>query len=240
MTKPCQYIGKALKHILCGFRDPLWVSRGTFFFLVPRLPSKSGLMNKHIVKHIVKTSGGKGGKTIVEWPCSGSWYPPRSGLIHKHTVKHTGFWGLEVPWYPSKSGLTHKHIVKPTSKSERVHKRIVIRETYREHVEYPCNHNVSHPPKTILGVRYISSRLAHLAFGARDENCQASQESDGKPVTAGRVLTLDERGLLLTRLGKMDEYRYREAPLSTETNVQGTVTQTRTWHSRDERGHARN
>jgi hypothetical protein len=34
-----------------GFRDPLWVSRGTFFVLVPRFPSKSGLMNKHIVKH---------------------------------------------------------------------------------------------------------------------------------------------------------------------------------------------
>ena len=51
-------------------------------FLVPRFPSKSGLIHKHIVKHIVK---------------------------HTETSDLVSFL---VPWYPSKSGPTHKHIVK--------------------------------------------------------------------------------------------------------------------------------
>jgi hypothetical protein len=34
--------------------DPPFVTQSvTFFALVPRFPSKSGLMNKHIVKHII-------------------------------------------------------------------------------------------------------------------------------------------------------------------------------------------
>jgi hypothetical protein len=42
-------------------------------FVVPRFPSKSGLMNKHIVKHI---------HFVVPR------FPSKSGLIHKHIVKH--------------------------------------------------------------------------------------------------------------------------------------------------------
>jgi hypothetical protein len=73
--------------------------------LVPRFPSKSGLMNKHIVK------------------------PSKSGLlneqtyretyrehIREHIVKHIGSIRVNdsflLPWYPPKSGLIHKHIVK--------------------------------------------------------------------------------------------------------------------------------
>ena len=39
-----------------GFRDPLWVFVGQCFIFgaLYRYPSKSGPMNKHIVKHIVK------------------------------------------------------------------------------------------------------------------------------------------------------------------------------------------
>jgi hypothetical protein len=45
--------GVQTRKYVFGFRDPLWVSRGTFLFsLVPRFPSKSGLLNEHIVKHI--------------------------------------------------------------------------------------------------------------------------------------------------------------------------------------------
>jgi hypothetical protein len=61
-----------------GFRDPLWVSRGTFFVLVPRFPSKSGLMNKHIVKHIVILVPRFPSKHIVK--------PSKSGQIRKHIV----------------------------------------------------------------------------------------------------------------------------------------------------------
>jgi len=65
-------------------------------------PSKSGLMNKHIVKHIVK--------------------PSQSGLMNKHIVKHIvktyrdkslkGQCFIFGALCPSKSGLTHKHIAK--------------------------------------------------------------------------------------------------------------------------------
>ena len=37
-----------------GVRDLLWVSQGQYFIFGALCPSKSGLMNKHIVKHIVK------------------------------------------------------------------------------------------------------------------------------------------------------------------------------------------
>jgi hypothetical protein len=103
-------------------------------FLGALCPSKSGLMNKHIVKHIVKTSH----------KVNDALYPSESGLINKHTVKHTvkyivkhivklkkpetrsclderasrGCFGSS-PWTlvsniscPSKSGLMNKHIVK--------------------------------------------------------------------------------------------------------------------------------
>ena len=57
-----------------GFRDLLWVSVGQYFIFGALCPFKSGLMNKHIVKHIA-------GLPVY-------WF--KSGLINKHTVKHTG------------------------------------------------------------------------------------------------------------------------------------------------------
>jgi hypothetical protein len=60
--------------------DLLW--RHSVPFLVPRFPSKSGLIHKHIVKHIVWILWGR---------CFSlsSLFPSKSGLIHKHFVKHT-------------------------------------------------------------------------------------------------------------------------------------------------------
>jgi hypothetical protein len=46
-------------------------SLGAHFFLVPRFPSKSGLMNKHIVKTYLVPR-----------------FPSKSGLMNKHIVKH--------------------------------------------------------------------------------------------------------------------------------------------------------
>jgi hypothetical protein len=61
---------------------------GTFFVLVPRFPSKTGLMNKHIVKHIVSkvSKGANIVKHIVECrsmvilPADGDAVPGRSNL----------------------------------------------------------------------------------------------------------------------------------------------------------------
>ena len=53
---------------LCPPCPILWVSVGQYFIFGALCPSKSGLMNKHIVKHI---------------------YPSKSGLMNKHIVKHT-------------------------------------------------------------------------------------------------------------------------------------------------------
>jgi hypothetical protein len=44
-----------------GFRDLLWVLQGECLIFGALCPSKTGLMNKHIVKHIVQT-----GKTLME------------------------------------------------------------------------------------------------------------------------------------------------------------------------------
>ena len=47
-----------------GFRDLLWVSVGQYFIFGALYPSKSGLMNKHIVNHIVR---GKFGRLFVRF-----------------------------------------------------------------------------------------------------------------------------------------------------------------------------
>jgi len=70
-----------------------WCLRGQYFIFGALCPSKSGLMNKHIVKHIVLA-----GKHIVKhivhlMGLAGSMYalcPSKSGLMNKHTgiVKH--------------------------------------------------------------------------------------------------------------------------------------------------------
>jgi len=93
MFRSCRfpYIKLSFVADFLGSLPPLWVSRGTVF--VPRFPSKSKLIHKHIVKHIVALQH-----------------------KHKHTVIHIFVSELSisflVPWFPSKSGLIPKHIVK--------------------------------------------------------------------------------------------------------------------------------
>jgi hypothetical protein len=41
-----------------GFRDLLWVLRGQCFIFAALYPSKSGLIHKHIVKHIEESGFG--------------------------------------------------------------------------------------------------------------------------------------------------------------------------------------
>ena len=91
-------------------------------------PSKSGLMNKHIVKHIV-----------------GALYPSKSGLMNKHIVKHAflrGQYFIFGALCPSKSGLMNKHIVKHIvgalypSKSGLMNKHIVKHIVGRVRVAY--------------------------------------------------------------------------------------------------------
>ena len=55
---------------------------GQYFIFGALCPSKSGLMNKHIVKHIV------GLRVIALF--LGALCPSKSGLMNKHIVKHIG------------------------------------------------------------------------------------------------------------------------------------------------------
>jgi hypothetical protein len=86
---PYHFCLKSFEHIVYIFFifflswNILWVKtdRGSLSvsFLVPRFPSKSGLIHKHIVKHI---------RVNVSFLSPWFRYPPKSGLLHKHIVKH--------------------------------------------------------------------------------------------------------------------------------------------------------
>ena len=92
-----------------------WPKSGFIFGAL--CPSKSGLMNKHIVKHI-------GLMGLVGLMPLGALYPSKSGLMNKHIVNGSCRVNASrgaLHRYPSKSGLMNKHIVKHKQTKQTYH-----------------------------------------------------------------------------------------------------------------------